>query len=313
MRSKNRIVEILRDFFEVHRLVDELARRHDSVGLRFPELAVLIGDDESSVLFRLKERSHAFFREPGEDRRPSHREALFDLAVGSLFHEAMKLRENLYQREVYGPRVRALHSDAGEDSKALFEEFEKMLETVGERLDEGVQELQDLVARTSDQLRMLVVESSNEVAARFLCERPDRVLAVFGTSLDDVLSQMFGDPAHGLMVAGRSYLEAGAFERAAQVFTRALDEPDPPAEVSGLCDYAEGMAAYLSRDYAKSVARLTAWAAGGPPDARWVPLARDAVASLSQLAFGEDRDRVVSAAQALADRLGEDTRRAGAG
>ena len=58
-----------------------------------------MGDGEDSVLFRLKERCHALFR-GGE--QPSEvvmrREALFDLAVGSLFHEAMKFRENLYQR-----------------------------------------------------------------------------------------------------------------------------------------------------------------------------------------------------------------------
>ncbi len=109
MRGPTRILEILRDFVEVDRLVRGLARRHRAHGLRFPELAALIRDDESSVLFRLKERTHALFRGPGSAMRGStHREALFDLAVGSLFHEAMKLRENLYQREVYGPRVREL-------------------------------------------------------------------------------------------------------------------------------------------------------------------------------------------------------------
>ena len=75
-----------------------------------------------------------------------HREALFDLAVGSLFHEAMKLRENLYQREVYGPRVRALRSDAGEENEALFDEFEKMLGAVAQRLDEGLRESETLLA-----------------------------------------------------------------------------------------------------------------------------------------------------------------------
>src|SRR5262245_34098177 len=159
MRGPTRILEILRDFLEVHRLVQELAARHRAKGLRFPELAALIRDDEGSVMFRLKERTHALFRGPEDAiRGPSHREALFDLAVGSLFHEAMKLRENLYQREVYGPRVRALHSDAEEESKALFDEFEKMLGSVDARLDEGVRELEALVQRTADQLRLLIID-----------------------------------------------------------------------------------------------------------------------------------------------------------
>jgi hypothetical protein len=65
MRSPTRILEILRDFVEVDRLVRGLAQRHRAHGLRFPELAALIRDDESSVLFRLKERTHAVFRGPG--------------------------------------------------------------------------------------------------------------------------------------------------------------------------------------------------------------------------------------------------------
>ena len=65
MRGPTRILEILRDFVEVDRLVRGLARRHRAHGLRFPELAALIRDDESSVLFRLKERTHALFRGPG--------------------------------------------------------------------------------------------------------------------------------------------------------------------------------------------------------------------------------------------------------
>jgi len=80
----------------------------------------LVGDDERSVLFRLKERCHALFR--GGDRAPgiaTQREALFDLAVGSLFHEAMKFRENLYQRTVYGPKVRALRSQSGPEAEGI--------------------------------------------------------------------------------------------------------------------------------------------------------------------------------------------------
>src|SRR5260221_8784882 len=174
MRGAMRILEILRDFVEVDRLVRGLARRHRAHGLRFPELAALIRDDESSVLFRLKERTHTLFRGPGSAVRGStHREALFDLAVGSLFHEAMKLRENLYQREVYGPRVRALQTEAGEESKALFDEFEKMLGAVDERLNEGVRELEALAQQTPDQRPLLIADSTDDGAVRLVTDSPE--------------------------------------------------------------------------------------------------------------------------------------------
>src|SRR5215831_5009120 len=93
---------------------------------RFEEVQALAGDTESSALFRLKERCHALFR-AGELGGDLPRVALFDLAVGSLFHEAMKLRENLYQLQVYAPKVEAARSQAEPGSEELFEEFARIL------------------------------------------------------------------------------------------------------------------------------------------------------------------------------------------
>ncbi len=305
MRGPTRILEILRDFVEVDRLVRGLARRHRAQGLRFPELAALIRDDESSVLFRLKERTHALYRGPGGVVRGStHREALFDLAVGSLFHEAMKLRENLYQREVYGPRVRALQSDAGEESKALFDEFEKMLGAVDDRLDEGVRELETLAQRTADQLRLMIADLRDDGAVRFVIEKPEEVEAVFGVPLDVLLEEMYGSVAAGFESAGRSYLSSGAFEAARDCFSRALDQTEAEPATSRLLSYAEGMHAYVEREYAKSIRHLAAWASTGTPEPELLGLSRDAVASVVELADGEDRARIAGDATALLERLG---------
>src|SRR5262245_17554134 len=304
MRGTTRILEILRDFVEVDRLVRGLARRHRAHGLRFPELAALIRDDESSVLFRLKERTHALFRGPVAVRGSTHREALFDLAVGSLFHEAMKLRENLYQREVYGPRVRALQTEAGEESKALFDEFEKMLGAVDQRLDEGVRELETLVQQTADQLRLLIAELNDDGAVRFVIERPDEVETVFGLPLDALLEDMYGTVARGFESAGRAYLSSGAFEEARDCFSRALEQTEADPAIERLLAYAEGMHAYISRDYASSVRHLSIWAERGTPEPPLVALARDAVSSVVQLADGEDRRQIVGEATSLLERLG---------
>jgi hypothetical protein len=113
-----------------------------------------------------------------------HREALFDLAVGSLFHEAMKFRENFYQREVYGPRVLALRSEAGEEEGALFDEFERIQEGVSARLEEGLIETEGLLERTVEQLRrLLAAHADDPLVARllFVQARPKRSLATSST------------------------------------------------------------------------------------------------------------------------------------
>jgi len=85
-RTDAGLVDIVREFLSVHGLLRRLFERHHAGSLRFEEVQALAGDNESSPLFRLKERCHGLFR-AGEVGGA----ALFDLAVGSLFHEAMKV------------------------------------------------------------------------------------------------------------------------------------------------------------------------------------------------------------------------------
>ena len=216
------LVEIVRTFLAAHRTMKRLFARYRSDELRFAQLQELIGDDESSVLFRLKERCHALFRpRDAESAMAMRREALFDLAVGSLFHEAMKFRENFYQREIYGPRVRALRSESAEESDALFREFEKILETVSERLAEGLQETEILIEQTGDQLRVLLAEQpKNGFVVRYLIENRELVEEVFAIPLDALLTEIAGAAAAGFELAGRSYLDSG--------FYRAPKAPSPP-------------------------------------------------------------------------------------
>ena len=102
------LVDTLREYLEVHERLVELFARFRSGGLAFDSVRDLCDDSPNSPLFRLKERCHALFRDGERSDAPVRREALFDLAVGSLFHEAMKFRENFYQLVVYAPKVRSL-------------------------------------------------------------------------------------------------------------------------------------------------------------------------------------------------------------
>lgn len=302
-----RIVDILRDFIEVHRSVRDLVERHRSGSLHFRHVTSLVGEDEGSVLFRLKERCHAVFRQDQDGaRQPTHREALFDLAVGSLFHEAMKLREDLYQNEVYAPRVRIMREGAGEESKALFDEFERMLAGVAERLEKGVREVDTVVRRTADQLRLLLSESGDDgTAARFLTERNADVEAVFDVPLLVLLEQMHGSAPAGLERAGCSYLASGYFELAAERFAEASRLERAGPSVEALLDYALGMQAYLRRDYPRTLEKLSRWAASeaAPDRPELRALARDAVSRLGQLAERPGRDAIARDADQLLERL----------
>jgi hypothetical protein len=301
------LVEIIRTFLATHRTTKRLFDQFRNDELRFAQLQELIGGDESSILFRLKEHCHALFRpRDAESAMAMRREALFDLAVGSLYHEAMKFRENFYQREIYGPRVRALRSESTEESDALIREFEKILEAVSERLTEGLQETEILIGQTGDQLRVLLAEQpKNGTVVRYLIENQELVEEVFAIPLDALLTEITGGAAAGFELAGRSYLDSGFYRRAGNAFSAAIERGGEAGDLGRLLKYTQGMAAYLAGDYAECVARLDEWfEQRGESEAKLVDIARVAVSKIDELAEGEDRERVTAEAAVLVERLG---------
>lgn len=300
------LVDIAREFFEAHRLMRRVLARHREGSLRFEELTALVGDDEQSVLFRLKERCHLAFRNGADGSLPLHREALFDLAVGSLFHEAMKFREDFYQHEVYGPRVEALRSDADAEETALFEEFARIQEGVAARLDEGLTECEALLEGTVDQLvGLLAAHHDDALVARFLVQSGGAVEETLDRSLESALDAIYGDAATGYAHAGRSLLDSGYYPEAIRALNAASEHGAAAPEISRLVAYARGMQAYLARDYGETVAKLSEWAdAPGDAATELTMLARDAVARIGQLATGSDRERIRGDAATLLARLG---------
>jgi len=302
------LVDIVREFLSTCRAVRRLLDRFRSGELRFEEVKALFGDQEASTLFRLKERCHALFRSESDvSRAVGHRELLFDLAVGSLFHEAMKFRENFYQREVYGPRARALHDEAEEENEELFREFEKIQVAVSARLEEGLQETEALVEKTREQLVVLLAANPDDGhVARYLTEQSELVEEVFVEGLDEVLRAIYGAATSGYELAGDSYLASGYYGEAEAAFAAAVERGGDPEALAPHSAYARGMAAYLAGHYARSVEELGRWAAGGAPGApSRAELAHTAVSKLDRLLEDDDRERILAAAAALLEQLSD--------
>ena len=308
--SASVLVDILRAFLLADQSMRRIFARYREGVLTFDEVQRLVGDDERSVLFRLKERCHALFR--GSKRAPgvaTQREALFDLAVGSLFHEAMKFRENLYQRTVYGPKVRALRSQSGAEAEGIFEEFERILAAAAVRLDEALHETEALLVQTRAQFRaLLAAHSENDLVARFLVEGRALVEEVLGEDLDDVLASIHGTAVSGYARAARSYLESGFFAAAKGALAEALARDPGRADLVPLAAYAEGMDRYVEGEHRAAVARLTEWvdAEGAAREPGLGDLAYAAVCRIAERARapgGECDPDLAASAGVLAERL----------
>jgi hypothetical protein len=231
---------------------------------------------------------------------------LLDLAVGSLFHEVMKFRESFYQREVYGPQVRALRGQTEDEAEALFGEFERILATVSVRLGEGLQEVEALLEQTRSQLARLLAEHADDgLVMRCLIEHRELVEEVFGEGLDALLGRLqCGRADRAFALAGGSYLESGHYEEAERAFAEAEARGGDAAELRRGAAYARGMRAYLAGSYAESVAQLAVWAREATPAESFLAgLAQAALSKLDRLVPGSDRAAVLRPAGALVERL----------
>ena len=300
------MVDILREFLEAQELLGQLSDRFERDELSFAELQGFVGDDDGRVLFRLKEKCHALFRPEAGGAQPSRvREALFDLAVGSLFHEAMKFREDFYQREIYGPRVRKLRTDAGPDADELFRQFERLLSAVSDRLGEGLAQTQSLMDQSWKQLRVLLADQPDPgFVTRFLVERKEKLDRSNSPGLEALLEEIHGDAATGYEIAGRSYLASGHYEAAQASFAEAMRRDGDRAEVEQLSVYAGAMAAYLAGRYTETLRRFGEWLDGGSTGpASLGEIAVAALSSLHQLVDEKDREAVAAASSKLLEKL----------
>ena len=252
------LVEIVRDFLVVHEELAGLIALYHKSSLSFELVKGLVGDNDASPLYRLKEKCHAIFRSEVADQPTEIRtEALFDLALGSLFHETMILRENLYQQERYGSRVEALKSDANPLAPELSREFGRILNSSASRLGEAAEEVEVLLALTRNQLlRLLVEESDNALLARCLYEERDAVNAVYPQGLEALYEEVHGSLTNGLMKAAQSYLESAYYDEALEV----LGKASPSEDLDRAVAFASAMQAFLARDYTRCLDRLSEWA-----------------------------------------------------
>ncbi len=291
MSAESSIVDIAREFLAVHRALRANAAAYRAGTLRFDELEHFVGDDERSGLFRLKERCHALFRSETASGEPEiGASALFDLAVGSLFHEAMKLRENFYQSAVYAPKVDALRAAGVADAGGLLGEFDKIVRDARTRLVESVAESETLLRQTTAQFRELLRDHlANGLLARFLVEQRQALAEVLGGEPDAALAELYGSAGAAWRRAATSYLTSGFFADASGSLAQAAAHGESSAEVARQRAYAEGMSAFLAGRYDDALRGLSVWLDGRPEpsERKLAELAIAASSRIGQLVEGD--------------------------
>jgi tetratricopeptide (TPR) repeat protein len=224
---ERKIVEIVRNFLLASQAFREHYRKYKQDDLHFSDFAKFVDDRGQSILFPLKENCQDLFRRGSSFL--SEREQTFDLTISSIFHLAMRMREDLYQLEVYGPKYLKLNAsnDPSPEKENLIREFRKIITRTESSLKEGMEEVDLLFQGVFRQFKELLVEyRENGLLLRFFLDESDLLKEVLEKdALEEIFRILFGqDEVQGYCLAGESYFQSAFYTQAVKAFSRALEK-----------------------------------------------------------------------------------------
>lgn len=251
-------IDLINEFISVHRTCNHCLEWHRRGDLTFSDVEELVDDKGKSSLFRLKQMCHDLFRNGAE---VSYKEKFYDITVGYIFHEAMKLRECIYQLEYYNPRYSMLVSspELTPAEKKVIHEFDALIMKAKKRVNEGLKEVRTLAKDMVVQVRDLIkLYKDNYLLPRFILENERPLIAIYGkTGYKDLLDEMYENGRATLILkAAVSYLESEYFQIARGLLQKVIKIDRSNANAKFLFLYASAYNCYLRNR--SSMARIFA-------------------------------------------------------
>jgi len=191
----------------------------------FERMDFWVGSEtKQGPLWSLKDNCHKLFRK--SESKISLSEYLFDWTVGSIFHEGMKLKEDVYQLEAYLPTSDTIDtSDDGEEIEEILEEYFTVIDKASKNLDAEIESIRYLFSKAAERLRELLINHTHDgLIIRFLLENKKLVDKALGkNSTKEILASLNPQQPEKIhFIAGKSYLGGGWFKDAAKQFKKTL-------------------------------------------------------------------------------------------
>jgi hypothetical protein len=308
-RDRNTLA-IVKGLFQSQIAFQEIYRRYQKGALRFPDIGHWVDDRSGNLLYNLKEKCHALFRSSGKG--VFHRkEWLLDLAIGSIFHEAMKLRENVYQLEVYRPRYLEYKRRMGKSTyeEDYLQQFERIILKAEQGVSEGMEEMKSLFRDAAAQLVDFFRENrANPFLIRFLLENQPLLGRVYGIKKrKEIFSLMFARGTFdAYRLAARSYLQSQHYDLSATYFSQAFKIDPQNVQLQFLLNFSLAMKAYLENSYPQALSS-SAKLVVSKEKARWqreyLKKAEEVCRKISLEMEEENRLKMAKKAAWIADQL----------
>jgi len=215
-------IDLIRESINVYEKCIACRSLFDSKNICFANIEEFVDDRGKSHLFHLKKMSHELFRISND---ASYKEKLYDITVGYIFHEAMKLRENMYQLEYYRPQCDIALHNLTDQEKKIVHEIGLLVNKAEVRLKEGFKEIKVLLNELVGQLKdLIVLYKNNYLLPRFIFENERSLKKIYGKKgFENLLNMAYADGKYLLILkAGQSYLESEYYDTARLLFKKVL-------------------------------------------------------------------------------------------
>jgi len=215
-------IDLIKESIYVYKKCMECRSLYKEGVLCFAHIEDFVDDRGKSCLFRLKEMCHGLYRKSND---ATYKEKLYDITVGYIFHEAMKLRENLYQIEYYRPNYIKDMENLTESEKKIIHEINSLTMKAKKRLDEGFKEIKRLLREMIAQLIDLIkLYKDSYLMPRFILENQKDLIMICGKKgYEKLLNELYKDGKEILMFkAAKSYLESEFYDESRNLLKKVL-------------------------------------------------------------------------------------------
>lgn len=222
--------DLLRDFCLATRDFTEIFAVYEATGsIDYHALRQLTGSVmNKGILWRLKDTSHLLLRSSSSPQ-PQYAEdarldSFLDWALGYIFHEVVKIREDAHQHENYVPWVQSLQEQTLTPLERTH--VASMVDVLGQT--------RESLAREIARVRRIIAECialfphvlrkyrDSPLLARFLFSQEALVQEVFGDQRETLVEIMYEDEPQLLyLLAAQSLRQGGWWEPARQALARA--------------------------------------------------------------------------------------------
>jgi len=185
--------------------------------LPYKKIEIWVGsENRKGPLWTMKDMSHRLFRNSGTRRNLC--EYLFDWTIGSIFHEAIKLKEDVYQINAYQPLLDRVLKNSARDKKVKkrIQENFVLMEKVGHDIGKKLSGIANLFDKAAGYLyEIFIVHKDNALLVKYLIDHKRLIERVYTAGAPAcIFDKMFADGrqeallfvAHKLAAAGRQDL-----------------------------------------------------------------------------------------------------------